>query len=88
MRLAAARRIAGVLPRARNPLSTMPRVLLLLAFANPYVCAAPGEDPADALREADHAFCRETRAKGIEGWLTAGRTQELMAETGILQAQR
>jgi len=34
--------------------------------------AAPGgaEDPADVLREADRAFFRATRERGLEGWLS------------------
>ncbi len=26
-------------------------------------------DPADVLREADRAFCRDTRERGLEGWV-------------------
>lgn len=39
------------------------------------LCAAPGDahtdpdDPAEVVREADRAFFRATRARGLEGWL-------------------
>jgi len=44
--------------------SLLPLVLLLAQATAP-----AGEDPADVLREADRAFWRDTRAKGLEGWL-------------------
>jgi ketosteroid isomerase-like protein len=39
-------------------------VLALALFATPLP-----QDGADALREADRAFCRDTRARGRAGWL-------------------
>lgn len=77
------RRDGPVAGRARTPsiprraeahaLATMLTTLLALAatLASPSAVPAPGDDPADVLREADRAFFRATRERGLEGWLAA-----------------
>jgi ketosteroid isomerase-like protein len=42
-------------------------LLALVPLLGPHTLT--GEDPADVLRAADRAFCAETRARGVDGWL-------------------
>jgi ketosteroid isomerase-like protein len=44
--------------------------LLILALSSLPAAQEPRVDSAEVVREADRAFFRETRARGLEGWLS------------------